>query len=108
MEGCPSSGKALLLSYMEKGVETVKGEELDCSCNLPQVPVMLPTSFHYNFPLGPLQTILLPPHPQVTTPICLCSELRRREETELQTCSWGLAFQQRMGGGITPPSCVWL
>lgn len=63
---------------------------------------MLLTSFHYNFPLGPLQTILLPPHPQVTTPICLCPELQRRKKTELQTCSWGWAFPQRMGGGRYP------
>lgn len=102
MERCPRSGKALLPSYLVKGVETARGGESDRSCHLPQRSVLLLTSFHCNFPPGPLQTILLPPHPQVTAPLGLCSELQRRKETELQTCSWGLAFAQRMGGGRSP------
>ena len=53
-----------------------------------KVPVMLPASFCYNFLLGRPQTILLAPHPQVTTPICLFFKLRRRNEVNCRLFVW--------------------
>lgn len=109
MEWCPNNGKALLPSYMvKKGVDSTRGEELDCSCNLPQVPVMLLTSFYFNFPLGPLQTIFLPPHPQVTTPICLCSELQRRKETADLFLGLGLPAEDGRGKALSPRGWGWM
>ena len=89
---------------MARGEGTMRGEELSHYYNLPQMLLMLLVNFHYNFPLGPLQTILLFFHPQDTTPICLFLEVpigRRQQNQKPAYAVWPFCSGWE-GRGIAP------
>lgn len=80
---------------MVRGVDVVRGEDLDCWCNLPRMPAMLLASSHYSFPLGPPQRSLLSPLTHRSPLLFACS-----------LSFWGGGMRQNCRPvGMACPSC---